>query len=179
VRFARRDPRGQAEDLMAVHPIVESRPYGGDSSITLTTIGSRDVKVRVEASPMRGAGPGDKTVWLDLHDGPLAVTFTTGEAVWLAGHLSERGRTRPAAAEAVAERRAVVGAVGLIEQFDREIRDRQAEDSERRSGSRRAALTASVNPADLGRMTTFKHIAGAAGRALDELGGTAEEVLRA
>jgi hypothetical protein len=100
---------------------------------------------------------------LDLFDGPLAITFTAGEAAWLAGQLSERQRTRPTAAEAVAERRAVVGAIGLIELFDREIRDRQAEDSELRSGSRRAALTASVNPADLGRMTTFKHTAGRVG----------------
>jgi hypothetical protein len=130
---------------MAVHPIVEGRPCGGDPAVKLTTIGSRGVRVRVEASPIRDAGPGNKTVWLDLHAGPLAVTFTASEAAWLAGQLSERQRTRPTAAEAVAERRAVVGTIGLIEQFDREIRDRQAEDSERRSGSRLAALTALVN----------------------------------
>jgi hypothetical protein len=72
---------------MGAHPIVESRPCGGGSAITLTTIGSRGVKVRVDASPMRDAGPGDKTVWLDLFDGPLAVTFTASEAAWLAGQL--------------------------------------------------------------------------------------------
>jgi uncharacterized caspase-like protein len=44
------------------------------------------------------------------------------------------------ALEAVAERRAVGGDIGLIEQFDREIRDRQAEDGEHRSVSWRAAF---------------------------------------
>lgn len=72
---------------MGAHQIVESHPCGGGSGITLTTIGSRGMKVRVEDSPMRDAGPGDKTVWLDLFDRPLAVTFTASEAAWLAGQL--------------------------------------------------------------------------------------------
>jgi hypothetical protein len=55
--------------------------------IRLTTIGSRDLRVRVEESPLAEAGPGGKTVWLDLHDKPLAVTFTRDEAAWLARRL--------------------------------------------------------------------------------------------
>ncbi|HTC59560.1 MAG TPA: hypothetical protein VK691_05510 [Solirubrobacteraceae bacterium] len=82
---------------MSAHPLIEGRPRGGKPGVTLTTIGSRGVRVRVEASPMRDAGPGDKTVWLDLLDGPLAVTFTANEAAWLVGRL----RTRPATAEAI------------------------------------------------------------------------------
>ncbi len=81
------------ELLMSARPIVEGRPCGGDPGVTLTTLGSRGVKVRVEDSPMRDAGPGDKTVWLDLFDGPLAVTFTASEVAWLAGQL------RPTAGE--------------------------------------------------------------------------------
>lgn len=83
---------------MATHRLIEGRPSRGDSGVTLTTIGSRGVKVRVEDSPMQDAGPGDKTIWLDLFNGPLAVTFTASEAEWLVGRL----RTCPATAESIA-----------------------------------------------------------------------------
>ncbi len=54
----------------------------------LSVIGSRRVRIRVQESALPEAGPGGKTVWLGLFDGPLAVTFTREEARWLAGRLA-------------------------------------------------------------------------------------------
>lgn len=56
-------------------------------ALVLTTLGSRNVAVAVTPSPFR-ENPGGATLWLRLHDGPLAITLTTTEARHLAHWLN-------------------------------------------------------------------------------------------
>lgn len=72
---ARTALNASAESIMPKHP---PRQFTPGESITLTTIGSRGVQVEVEPAALREAY-GGMTVWIELEDGPLAVTFTKQE----------------------------------------------------------------------------------------------------
>lgn len=56
-------------------------------ALVLTTIGSRNVAIAVTPSPFP-ENPGGATLWLQLHDGPLAIALTATEARRLADWLN-------------------------------------------------------------------------------------------
>jgi hypothetical protein len=60
--------------------------------ITLTTIGSRDVTIRVQPSALPDAGDGEVAVWLGLRE-PVALVLTREQALQLAADLT--AATRP------------------------------------------------------------------------------------
>jgi hypothetical protein len=55
--------------------------------IRLSTIGSRGIGVAITPSPFPDTSDG-ATVWLQLHDGPLALNLTAHEAQHLATRLT-------------------------------------------------------------------------------------------
>ena len=61
-------------------------PYARDY-IHLSTIGSRGIGVAITPSPFPETTDG-ATVWLELHDGPLALNLTAREARHLATRLT-------------------------------------------------------------------------------------------
>ena len=56
-------------------------------ALVLTTIGSRNVAIAVAPSPF-AENPGDATLWLRLHLGPLALALTATQARRLADWLN-------------------------------------------------------------------------------------------
>ena len=62
-------------------------PYTRDY-IRLSTIGSRGIGVAITPSPFPETIDG-ATVWLELHDGPLALNLTGREARHLATRLTQ------------------------------------------------------------------------------------------
>ncbi len=56
-------------------------------TVTLTTIGSRNVTIDVGPAALPDAGPGGIAVEVGLYDRPLVLTLTRGEAIQLRSEL--------------------------------------------------------------------------------------------
>ena len=56
---------------------------------TLSTLGSRNLTVKVGPSALEEAGAGGVQITLGLHDGPLCVQFTADEARRLVVEMAE------------------------------------------------------------------------------------------
>ena len=83
--------------LPVIADSLAASPYLPDfDALRLTTIGSRNVSIDVTPSPLAENADG-VTLWLALHDEPLAIALTATQATILAAWLTDTVKTQPQA----------------------------------------------------------------------------------
>lgn len=74
-------------EVVAIAPRPAGRYVVDFEDLRLTVLGSRRVGIAVTPCALQEAGPDGATLWLELHDGPLAIALTREQAICLGDWL--------------------------------------------------------------------------------------------